>query len=100
MLLCTRPSSTLSLLTGAFGMEIATSLHEVSMDDGNFKLFGYISGPCDNLTIKVELLIQYRFNCYNALFIYYQNSCFLLLDCFAGLSICLYPFLYILNIYG
>ncbi|EXB95122.1 DNA mismatch repair protein mutL [Morus notabilis] len=52
VLLCTHPSSPMSLMTSCFGIEVSTSLHELNISAGKIKLSGYISGPCDNLTIK------------------------------------------------
>lgn len=53
-LLCTHPSSPLSLLTSGFGIEVSDSVHELNASDGILKLSGFISGPCDGFGIKVE----------------------------------------------
>lgn len=54
MLLCTNRSSPLSLLTSGFGIDVSASLHEINTSDGKLKLSGYMSGPSDDLAIKVE----------------------------------------------
>ncbi|XP_054825799.1 DNA mismatch repair protein MLH3 [Prosopis cineraria] len=52
-LLCTHSSSSpLSLLTSGFGVEVSSSLHELQDQDDVIKLSGYISGPCNNFTLK------------------------------------------------
>ncbi len=53
-LLCTHPSSPLSLLTSGFGIEVSESLQELNASDSILKLSGYVSGPCDGFGIKVE----------------------------------------------
>ncbi|XP_024025767.1 DNA mismatch repair protein MLH3 isoform X2 [Morus notabilis] len=65
VLLCTHPSSPMSLMTSCFGIEVSTSLHELNISAGKIKLSGYISGPCDNLTIKAfqYVYINSRFVC-------------------------------------
>lgn len=51
---------------------MSTSLHELNISGGKIKLSGYISDPCDNLSIKVE----WSYSC-----LWYCNSMvFLLLD--------------------
>lgn len=51
-LLCTHPSSPLSLLTSGFGIEVSESLQELNASDSILKLSGYVSGPCDGFGIK------------------------------------------------
>ncbi|CAK7355564.1 unnamed protein product [Dovyalis caffra] len=51
-LLCTHPSSALSLLMSIFGIEYSSSLHELNISDGVLKLCGYVSDPCSNFSIK------------------------------------------------
>lgn len=65
VLLCTHHSSTMSLITSCFGIEVSSSLYELNISDGKIKLSGYISGPCDNLTIKAfqYVYINSRFVC-------------------------------------
>ncbi|KAH7848391.1 hypothetical protein Vadar_002232 [Vaccinium darrowii] len=46
-------SSTLSLLTSGFGVELSSSLHELSVSDGVIKLLGYMSTPFDTSSVKV-----------------------------------------------
>ncbi|XP_075655898.1 DNA mismatch repair protein MLH3 [Castanea sativa] len=64
-LLCTHPSSPLSLLTSGFGIEVSDSLHELNASDGILKLSGFISGPCDGFGIKAfqYVYINSRFVC-------------------------------------
>ncbi|KAM6540464.1 hypothetical protein CsatB_004911 [Cannabis sativa] len=65
VLLYTLPSSPMSLLTTCFGTEISTSLHELKSSSGKIELSGYISSPCDNLSIKVfqYIYINSRYVC-------------------------------------
>ncbi|PON82743.1 DNA mismatch repair protein [Trema orientale] len=65
VLFCTLPSSPMSLLTTYFGIERSTSLHELRISGGKVKLSGYMSGPCDNLSIKAfqYVYINSRFVC-------------------------------------
>ncbi|XP_062102778.1 DNA mismatch repair protein MLH3 isoform X2 [Humulus lupulus] len=65
VLLYTLPSSPLSLLTTCFGTDISTSLHELKSSSGKVKLSGYISSPCDNLSVKVfqYVYINSRYVC-------------------------------------
>ncbi|WCJ32829.1 DNA mismatch repair protein MLH3 [Euphorbia peplus] len=51
-LLCTRFSSSLSLLMSVYGIEDSKFLHELNISGGVLKLSGYISGPFDCLTTK------------------------------------------------
>ncbi|XP_057993502.1 DNA mismatch repair protein MLH3 isoform X2 [Hevea brasiliensis] len=51
-LLCTRPSSALSLLMSHFGFNDSSFLRELNFSDSVLKLSGYISSPCDSLTVK------------------------------------------------
>ncbi|KAG6775612.1 hypothetical protein POTOM_019090 [Populus tomentosa] len=51
-LLCTNPSSAISLLMSGFGIEDSSSLHELNISDGVLKLSGYVSGPCSSFSIK------------------------------------------------
>ncbi|XP_020532764.1 DNA mismatch repair protein MLH3 isoform X2 [Jatropha curcas] len=64
-LLCTRPSSALSLLMSGFGIEDSCFFHELDVSNGVLKLSGYISGPCDSLTFKAfqYVYINSRFVC-------------------------------------
>ncbi|GAV83033.1 MutL_C domain-containing protein/HATPase_c_3 domain-containing protein [Cephalotus follicularis] len=45
-------SSALSQLMSGFGIEDSSSLHELNTSNGLLKLFGYISGPCDNINSR------------------------------------------------
>ncbi|KAG5529979.1 hypothetical protein RHGRI_030372 [Rhododendron griersonianum] len=58
-------SSTLSLLTSGFGIELSSSLHELSVSDGVLKLLGYMSTPCDTSSAKVfqYVYINSRYIC-------------------------------------
>ncbi|XP_061971133.1 DNA mismatch repair protein MLH3 isoform X2 [Populus nigra] len=64
-LLCTNPSSAMSLLMSGFGIEDSSSLHELNISDGVLKLSGYISGPCSSFSIKAfqYVYINSRFVC-------------------------------------
>ncbi|KAG6646331.1 hypothetical protein CIPAW_07G002300 [Carya illinoinensis] len=64
-LLCTHPSSPLSLLKSEFGVEVPDSLHELNVSDDILKLSGYVSGPCDGSEIKAfqYVYINSRFIC-------------------------------------
>lgn len=64
-LLCTHPSSPLSLLTSGFGIEVSESLQELNASDSILKLSGYVSGPCDGFGIKgfQYVYINSRFVC-------------------------------------
>ncbi|XP_015576355.2 DNA mismatch repair protein MLH3 isoform X2 [Ricinus communis] len=64
-LLYTRPSSALSLLMSSFGIEDLNFFHELDVSNGVLKLSGYISGPCNSLTIKAfqYVYINSRFVC-------------------------------------
>jgi DNA mismatch repair protein MLH3 len=55
-LLCTNPSSAMSLLMSGFGIEDSSSLHELNISDSVLKLSGYISGPCSSFFIKVQFI--------------------------------------------
>ena len=55
-LLCTHSSSPLLLLTSGFGVEVSSSLHELQDLDDVMKLSGYISGPCNSFTMKVNYI--------------------------------------------
>ncbi|XP_058187200.1 DNA mismatch repair protein MLH3 isoform X1 [Rhododendron vialii] len=66
VLFSTAPSSsTLSLLTSGFGIELSSSLHELSVSDGVLKLLGYMSTPCDTSSAKVfqYVYINSRYIC-------------------------------------
>ncbi|KAI9394506.1 hypothetical protein POPTR_005G101900v4 [Populus trichocarpa] len=64
-LLCTNPSSAMSLLMSGFGIEDSSSLHELNISDSVLKLSGYISGPCSSFFIKAfqYVYINSRFVC-------------------------------------
>nr|XP_034889821.1 DNA mismatch repair protein MLH3 isoform X1 [Populus alba] len=64
-LLCTNPSSAISLLMSGFGIEDSSSLHELNISDGVLKLSGYVSGPCSSFSIKAfqYVYINSRFVC-------------------------------------
>ncbi|XP_043810058.1 DNA mismatch repair protein MLH3 isoform X3 [Manihot esculenta] len=64
-LLCTRPSSALSLLMSHFGINDSSFLLELNFSESVLKLSGYISGPCDSLTVKAfqYVYINSRFVC-------------------------------------
>ncbi|KAL6959813.1 hypothetical protein U1Q18_039969 [Sarracenia purpurea var. burkii] len=52
-LFCTVPSpSPLSLFMSAFGIEVSSSLQELSVSDGVLKLQGYMSSPRDTSSVK------------------------------------------------
>lgn len=53
VLLCTNLASPLTLLTSGFGIDVSASLHELNASDGKLTLSGYISGPSDDLAMKV-----------------------------------------------
>ncbi|XP_065856516.1 DNA mismatch repair protein MLH3 isoform X2 [Euphorbia lathyris] len=64
-LLCTRFSSSLSLLMSVYGIDDSKFLHELNISGGVLKLSGYISGPFDSLTTKAfqYVYINSRFVC-------------------------------------
>lgn len=67
-LLCTHSSSSpLSLLTSGFGVEVSSSLHELQDQDDVIKLSGYISGPCNNFTLKALQYICIQISIHNSL---------------------------------
>jgi DNA mismatch repair protein MLH3 len=54
-LLCTVPSSSpLPLISNGFGKDISCSLHEIFDSDQLLSLSGFISGPCDAFSTKVN----------------------------------------------
>jgi len=53
-LFCTHSaSSPLPLVTSGFGVEVASSLHNLEVENDIVKLSGYISGPCNTVYTKV-----------------------------------------------
>lgn len=52
-LLCLYPSSSpLPLLMSCFGTEVASSLHKLDEFEGDLRLSGYISDPCETFSVK------------------------------------------------
>lgn len=59
-LLCTVPSSSpLPLISDGFGKDISSSLHEIFHSDQLLTLSGFISGPCDAFSTKVNSVNLY-----------------------------------------